>query len=428
MSSILIKSATISDPGNTRDGQKLDILLHEGTIVKMAPSITDTADQTIFADGYFLGAGFVDCFATCGEPGEEWKEDLRSLSEAASAGGFTSVAALCGTQPVSDSSAVITSVLEKSKTLSCRIMPLGTATKGKLGKELAEYFDMRNAGAVAVTDGLQSLNNAGMRSRIMEYAGNSEIPFLDFPFDSSLAIHGTMHDGIVSNGMGLKGIPTVSESTAIAECLKLAEWLKTPVRLLGVSSAESVVLIREAKKKGMEVYAAVPVLNLVMTDANLSEFDENCKVLPPLRTDKDRSELIRGLEDDTLDAVYSNHVPQDTENKTVEFEYAAFGASNIQVVFGMLLAAKPSDIDAEFISKKLASGPRKFLGMEMAKIEVGSSIDLTIFSTVGTWIWDTKTAKGKSKNSPFYGREIKGNVLGTVCKGKWQHQNQNENQ
>jgi dihydroorotase len=419
MSSILIRSVTISDPGGPLHEKTLDLLFQNGRLEKAEKNISGTADSELVAEGYSISPGWVDSYAICGEPGEEWKEDLASLATAGAAGGFTTIAAHCGTHPVSDSAAAIHAIVQRNGALPVTILPIGTATREKNGKEMAEFFDMRNAGAVAVSDGDVPFRDAGLLSRVMEYAANCKMPFLNFAFDPSLSIHGTMHDGVVSNGMGLKGIPTISETTGIATGIQLAKWLKTPLRFIGISAAESVAIISAAKKEGLEIYCAVPVMNLLLTDADLEGFDENCKVLPPLRTETDRQALIKGLKDGTIDAVYSNHQPQDAENKDVEFDYAAFGANNIQVTFGILCEALGAKESAHFIVEKLYSGPMRLLGLTPKHIEVGNELDCTVFSTTGSWVWNASSNKSKSKNSPFLGREICGQVMGTISKGKW---------
>ncbi len=420
MSSVLIKSITIAAPGSSLNGKTLDVLVVDGRLEKAEKGISVSADTEINGEGFFISQGWIDSLAYCNEPGEEWKEDLYSLAAAAAAGGFTSVAAICGSSPVPDSAAAVSAVLKKSRGLAAEILPIGTATKGKNGKELAEIFDMKSAGAVAFSDGDSPIKDAGMCSRIMEYTNNCGAAFLQFPFDPTLAVHGMVHDGIQSNTMGLKGIPSVSESGKVAEAIQLAAWLKTPLRLAGVSCAESVEWIRNAKKQGQEIYAAVPVMNLLLTDADIDNFDENCKVMPPLRTEKDRAALISGLMDGTLDAVYSNHQAQDVENKNVEFEYAAFGANNIQATFGILIKALGKSAKAEIIAEKLSIGPAKLLNTEISSFEIGSKLNFTLFTLTGSWLWNAGANRSKSRNSPFFGEQISGQVLGTICNGEWQ--------
>lgn len=419
MSSILIRSVTIADPKSPLNGKTTDLLLVNGKLEKAESGISVSADIEFDAGGAMVSPGWIDAFAYCGEPGEEWKEDIKSLATAAAAGGFTRVAALCGSHPVPDTAAAIAAVGRKGQDLPATVLPIGCATKDRAGKELAEYFDMHKAGAIAFSDGEIPVKDSGLRSRIMDYAANCGVPFLDFPFDPSLAIHGTMHDGVESNSLGLKGIPSISEASKVAEAIQIATWLKVPLRLSCISSADSVTLVRQAKKDGVEVFASVPVMNLLLTDADLKEFDENCKVLPPLRTETDRKALLKALEDGTLDAICSNHMAQDSENKDVEFDYAAFGANNIQAVHGIILQAFGAKLPTDLLVQKLHYGPAQLLGLETQTIAVGNTVDLTVFTNSGSWNWTATTNKSKSKNSPFFGKEIQGQILATVCNGNW---------
>ena len=229
-----------------------------------------------------------------------------------------------------------------------------------------------------------------------------------------------MHEGAVSTSLGLKGIPSISESNPLQQFLNIAGWLGAPARVVRVSSAAGVEALRTAKAAGVDVKAAVPVYNLLFTDNDLAQFDENHKVLPPYRTEKDRAALWQALTDGTIDAVMSNHQPQDTESKAVEFEYAAWGASSVQTVLNaMLMAGKP---DVRLIATALSSGPRRFLGLKPASIAVGQPADLTIFSTTGEWTFTSAANFSKGVNHPLLNQTLKGKVLGTVVSGQW-HQN-----
>jgi dihydroorotase len=228
-----------------------------------------------------------------------------------------------------------------------------------------------------------------------------------------------MHDGVQSNSMGLKGIPSICETAEVNADLELAGWLKTPLRLARISAAGSVERIRMAKKEGIQVTAITPAMNLLFTDNDLAEFDENYKVLPPLRTETDRMSLMAGLLDGTLDAICSNHKPQDTENKDVEFEYAAFGAATIQNTFHILVQAMGDKITAAHVAQWLAHGPRKYLGLDATALKVGEPADVTMFSFSGSVHFTDALNQSKSNNNPMLHRELNGKVLGTVCRGEW---------
>lgn len=418
MSTLIIKNATIADPGNALNGEKLHIFIENGVIKSISDKGDGVADQVVDAEGYYVSCGWIDTLAYCGEPGEEWKEDLNSLAAAAAAGGYTSVAAFCGNHPYPDKASAIASLVSASASLPCNILPYGTATKGREGKEISEMFDMKKAGAVGFFDGDSALCNQGLKSRLLEYAKNCDVPLMLFPFNSDLAPGGMMHDGVQSNSMGLKGIPSICETAEVNADLELAAWLNTPLRLARISTAGSVERIRTAKKEGIQVTAITPAMNLLFTDSDLAAFDENYKVLPPLRTETDRMTLVAGLLDGTLDAVCSNHKPQDTENKDVEFEYAAFGAATIQNTFHILVQALGDKITAEHVAQWLAHGPRKYLGLDAARLNAGQQADLTLFQFAGAVHYTDALHKSKSNNNPMLHRELNGQVLGTVCRGE----------
>lgn len=419
MNSLLIKNANIIDPNGSFNGMKRDIFIQDGLVNKIEESIDPNGATVIDVDGAYVSAGWVDSLAFCGEPGEEWKEDLKSLSLAAAAGGYTAVAVQCGNHPYPDSAAAISSILKKSNDLKVEILPYGTATKNKEGKQIAEIFDMFNNGAIAFFDGDHPITHEGLKARIMEYAHNCNAPFMIFPFNPELSGTGAVHEGVQSNAMGLKGIPSISENNEIAAAIELAKWLKTPLRLLRVSTKEAVKLIENGQKEGVEIHASVPAMNLLYCDEDLKNFDENFKVLPPLRTSEDRAALVQGLLNGTLQSMCSNHTPQDTENKAVEFEYAAFGASTIQSSFSILVQALGESATPEIIAKILGAGNRDFLGLKPQAIGMGAKASFTVFNLNASTEFTVKNNKSKGVNSPAIGKTLPGAVLGTVMHGQW---------
>ncbi|MBL7812960.1 MAG: dihydroorotase [Bacteroidetes bacterium] len=419
MNSLLIRSVQIADPAGSWHGRTADVYVEDGVIVRIGTDLHQHAENIIQGGGACLSPGWVDALTFCGEPGEEWKETLASLASAAQAGGFTSIAAYCGTHPAPDSAAAISSVLQKASGLPVRILPLGATTVKEEGVDMAELYDMWKAGAVAFTDGEKPLSNNGLKARIMEYAANQNIPVYMYPFCRDLAPGGSMHEGKVSNSLGLKGIPVVSETIALESDLQLAAWLRCPLRIVKISSAAAVDRIRKAKADGADIRVAVAIDNLLYTDENLTAFDENHKVLPPLRTEKDREALWAGLNDGTLDAVVSNHIPQDTESKRVEFDYSAWGSAGIQTMLPALLRAGNSP-DIRVIVTALSYGPRKLLNLPVQTIQEGQPADFTLFSATTEWEFSGQKSLSKAVNIPMLGEKLKGLVLGTVLAGKWQ--------
>jgi dihydroorotase len=417
MTTILIKSAQVIDIESAHHGKQTDIYIKDGMIEAMGTDLEVQADKELNASGLVANTGWLDILSYCGEPGEEWKEDLNSLSRAAQSGGFTHVAVLAGNHPHPDHAAAISALQKAGEDLPVHILPLGNITQQAQGKDMTEFHDMAKAGAVGFSDGDHPISDTGLISRIMEYNAGLKLPVLFFPFDRKLAPGGRMHEGVQSASLGLKGIPAVSESAALEQILQIASWLKVPVRIIRISSAESVDLLRKAKAAGIDVKAAVPAFNLLFTDENLASFDENYKVLPPYRSERDRMALWQGLTDGTIDAVMSNHHAQDIENKAVEFEYAGWGASAVQTVLQAVTGGGKPDLN--LIAATLSSGPRKLMGLPRVSLNPGQPADITLFSPTTEWIFEPSFNYSKGVNQPLLGKTLKGSVTGTVKAGTW---------
>jgi dihydroorotase len=417
MTTILIRSAQIIDPESSYHGKQTDIFIRDGIIESMGSDLGVTADKEINANGMVANTGWLDVLSYCGEPGEEWKEDLKSLSAAAHSGGFTHIAVLTGNHPMPDHAAAISAIRQAGEGLPVHILPLGNITQQAKGQEMVEFADMARAGAAGFCDGDNPIADTGLISRIMEYAAGMKTPVLFFPYDKKLAPGGRMHEGMQSTSLGLKGIPAVSESTALEQILQIAAWLKVPVRVVRISSAESVEVLRKAKSSGVDVKAAVPAFNLLFTDEHLESFNENHKVLPPYRSEKDRIALWQGLSDGTIDAVMSNHHAQDIENKAVEFEYAGWGASSIQTVLQAMTGGGRPDLN--LIATALSSGPRRLMGLPKVSLNPGQPADITLFSPTAEWIFDSGINFSKGVNQPLLGKTLKGIVTGTIKAGVW---------
>lgn len=414
----LFQSVTVYDPNSPWHGKTVDILQDNNqTRFEISGTHTD-ADLVVPPSQYYVTPGWIDALAFCGEPGEEWREDLESLSNAGSQGGFTHIAAVCGNHPLPHSATAIQSIVAKSASFSSRIMPIGLASKDGKGQELSELFEMKRFGAVAFTELDATEPDSGQKARVLEYAYNCNAPVLVFPFKCNLAHNGMMHEGTVSAGLGLKGIPAVSEEIALQEYISLCKWLKLPLRISKISTAGSVELIARAINEGLDVKALVPVMNLLFTDDHLSQFDENYKVLPPLRTDADKNALLSALKSGVISGVCSNHNPQDIENKSVEFDYAAFGASTIETAFAQLCTALGDDTTPELIYKSLVAGPAEMLNMKQNALQDGENVSYTIFSLSEPTVVQKKSSKSKGVNNPCMGMNLRGRVVATVSEGK----------
>jgi len=412
----LLQNVRLFDPQSDLHNQRVEILIKDGVIEAMGDGLGMAASELIDGGGAYVSVGWLDAFGYCPDPGEPWKESLISYGDVAQQGGFTHVAALCGSAPKSDNESVIAQVKQVGTLQRAALIPWGLASVQGEGKEMAEVFEMHEAGAVAFTDGMHTSPTLGLRTKLMQYCGSLGLKYAHFPFQKTLAPDGKMHEGLVNASLGFKGIPSVSEVVELMSDIALAKHLNVSLTVLGVSSAESVDVIRKAKSEGVSVVSAVPVMNLLFTDESLSGFDENLKVLPPVRSEADRKALLLGLLDGTLTAVISNHHPEDIESKKVEFDYAAWGAATLGITFAMMCKAFENERPENWVPL-LYRGSRAFLGMAVDGLRVGSPADLTLFELGNDCDVNGQRWATKAYNVPKVGGLLKGKVCGTIRKG-----------
>lgn len=416
ISEILIKSVKIVDVNSTWNHQVVDIHIENGLFKNIDRSITAPNAEIFQAEGLSASLGWIDVFANCPDPGELWKESLQSLAKAAQIGGFTSVAALCGTEPLPENASLIAQTLVQSKDLTVNILPLGLSSEKREGKEMAEVYEMHQAGAIGQTDGVIASASTSLRSKLMQYCASLDIPYLHFPFEGKLVTGGSVNEGFVNVNLGLKGLPVASETIALLADLEMAKWLNTPVRILGISSKESVEIVRQAKADGMNIRVAVPMMNLVYTENAVGDFDENYKVLPPLRTEADRIALVNAVLDGTIDCIMSNHLPSDIESKNVEFDYAHFGAATLPAFFPMLLEAF-GEQHLDKAIQALTVGACNFYNLKNQGLVAGAEANLTLFDANSQLELTNQNKGSKAYNVLGINQSKKGKVVATVCKG-----------
>jgi dihydroorotase len=411
---LLIKSATISDPGSPFYQQVADVLIEKGQIVKVAKKISSDV-ETFDARGKHLSPGFFDLNCNIGELGLETKEDLKTGTHAAAAGGFTGVALMPNTIPPVHSKAEIEYLLNRAKNNLVDVYPLGTLSHKREGKDLAEMYDMYQSGAKAFTDGNRPVQDAGLMERALLYTKGFDALVLSYPEDTAIAGKAKVHEGEVSTLLGMKGIPALAEELMVARDLYLAEYTGSKIHFTTISTERSVSLIKEAKKRGLQVTCDVAVHHLLLTDEALLGFDSQYKVKPPLRTKKDVKALLNGLKDGTIDAITSQHTPHEVEFKNVEFEVAEYGMIGLQTAFSIALEA---GLSLDMIIQKMAINPRKILGLDAAVIAEGQPANLVILDENAEWTFDKSNNKSKSYNSPFIGKKLKGSILLTCNNNK----------
>ena len=404
---LLIKSATIIDPNSPFDGQTVDVLVEKGVITRIAADI-ETDAEVVDAEGQFISPGFFDLNCNVGELGLETKEDLYTGTKAAASGGFTGIALMPNTIPPVHSKAEIEYLLNRAKDNLVDVYPLGAISHKREGKDLAEMYDMFLSGAKAFTDGNRPVQDAGLMERALLYVQGFDALIFSYPEDTAIAGKAKVNEGKISTLLGMKGIPSLAEELMIARDLYLAEYTGSKIHFSTISTTRSVGLVREAKRKGLEVTCDVAAHHLVLTDEALTGFDSLYKVKPPLRTQDDVNALIIALNDGTIDAIVSQHTPHEVEFKDVEFEVAEYGIIGLQTAFALAIKV---GLDINLIIQKLSINPREILNVDIPAIAEGQLANLVLYDLDAEWEYTRKNNKSKSYNSPFIGQNFKGKVL-----------------
>lgn len=408
---LLVKNVIIADPQSSFNKQECDVRVVDGQIQNIG-KLTANHDETVFeAAGAFLTPGFFDLNCVAGDPGFETKEDIQTLTNAAKAGGFTGLALLPQANPVVQSKSQVEYVLNKAKNNLVDVLPVGAISQNREAKELAELFDMQQAGAVAFSDGDRALQDDGFMSRALQYAKGFDALLMVYPENKSIAGKSQINESKNSVLLGMKGLPALAEEMHIARDIFLATYNETKIHISNISTAGAVALIRKAKRDGVQVSCDVTAHHLVFTEELLVDFDSNYKVKPPLRSKADIKALIAGLKDGTIDAITSQHRPEEIEFKNVEFEIAHYGIIALQTVLPLLLKA---GLDTGLIAEKLAINPRKLLNLAIPVIAKGEKANFTVFNPTEKWLYNAKNNFSKSANSPLLGTELTGKVI-LVC-------------
>ncbi|MDA9121280.1 dihydroorotase [Flavobacteriales bacterium] len=416
---ILIRAAKIIDPTSEHNGKLLDVLVTDGTFTSIGKDLDSVGvDEVIEGDDLHISTGWVDLYATFGDPGKEYKEDIESGLNAAAQGGFTKVAVSPQTDPVVDSKSAIQYLLNKAKNHAVDVLPIGAITKGLKSEELAEMFDMQTSGAVAVSNGKHTIENTKLQNLALLYSKNLNLAFYTFCQDELLSAGGQMHEGEMNTSIGLKGIPALAEEVVVARDLYLAEYSDVAVHFSHITTKGSVDLIREAKKKGLKVTASVPAHHLSIKDEAIADFEPNYKVVPPFRSSKHIAALIAGVADGTIDSIISDHEPCEIEAKFSEFSIAEAGIIALETAFSTALEALSNKMQLEEIIERFTTGPRTVLNLNTPTIKEGNEAEITIFTPTLKWVYEKDDIKSLSKNSPLIDTEMTGLPVGVVNKGQ----------
>ncbi|AQG82212.1 dihydroorotase [Spirosoma montaniterrae] len=428
---LLIRAARVIDAASSFDGQTCDLLIENGLIRQIGTDlIADEGVQVVAANNLHVSPGWIDMRASAQDPGFEQKEDLTSLCRAAAAGGFTDVAVLPNTQPVVDAKGTLGYIRRMAEGQPVSIHVVAAITQKAAGENFTDMLDLHHAGAVAFSDGHHPLQNPDLLLKTLQYLQPVGGLLMNRPEETLLTRYGQMHEGVQSTLLGLKGMPALAEEIMIERDLRLLDYvtrveireeqeptggLPPALHFSTISTARSVELIRRAKAEGMPVSCDVAVHQLVFDDSALAGFDTNLKVNPPLRTAHDVTALWAGLSDGTIDAVVSDHQPQDAESKNVEFDMAEFGMIGLETVFGAMMTYNRGISLAQLI-EKITTRPRQLLRLPPVLIAEGEPARLTLFDPADSWTFSQ--TRSKSLNTPFLGKTLTGRVIGTVHQGR----------
>ena len=440
---VLIKGARIVDPGRGIDGVG-DVLTREGRIVSAGPSLTplDVPDgaHTIPANGLVVAPGFIDLHTHLREPGFEYKETIATGTRAAARGGFTSLCCMPNTDPAIDNEAMVELVKRRVESEGLvRVFPIGAVTKGRKGRELAEMEELAAAGVVAYSDDGDPVADPNLMRLALTYTLDLAMPVINHCQEHGLCSGGVMAEGWTATRLGLPGIPAAAEEAMVARDLTLAEMTGGLLHLAHLSTAGSVDLVRQARKRGVSVTCEVCPQHLYLTDewalgyqgdarrtAGPLNFDTSTKVYPPLRGENDVEALIEGLAEGVIDCIATDHAPHEVASKAVTYEEASFGISVLETALGSLLALVHGNrISLSALVDRLTVGPARVLGPsfeQYATLEAGSPADLVLFDPNLEWAVSTAQFASKGRNTPLEGVNLKGRVVATMVEGRLVHQ------
>jgi Dihydroorotase and related cyclic amidohydrolases len=350
-------------------------------------------------------------FADFCEGGFEHKETLQTGADAAFKGGYTDICLVPNLNPITDTKAQVHYLT--SQKLPVRIHPLGAMSKSCDGKQLSEMIDMREAGAIAFTDGYNSSQHTGLFLKALQYVKAFDGIIIYIPIDTDIAPHALMHEGEISTQLGMPGQPALAEHLAVKKAIELLRYTHSRLHLTGISSQASLEYIHQAKKEGLQLTCSVSPFHLLFTDEDLMTYDSNFKMYPPLRTQADRTALINGLQEGIIDCIASHHRPQDWDAKQKEFEYAKAGNISLQTMLPMILKAIP-DVEPEKIAEWLSWTPAKILQLPQPNIEINEPAKLTVFSIHDTWMYNADINASLSENSTLLGEQLTGKIIATI--------------
>jgi dihydroorotase len=410
----LIRQATVLDAASPWHQQTVDILVKNGIYADIAPHLEAVEAREIDAAGACISAGFTDVFAHFCDPGMEHKETLETGAAAAKAGGYTRVMVVPNTKPELYSKSQVEYVVQKSSRLPVKVKPIGALTRHCEGKELAEMYDMHQSGAVAFSDGLKPVQNSQVMLKALQYVKAFDGVVIQVPDDTQLSRTGLMHEGLTSTRLGLPGKPALAETLLLARDIELLRYTGSRLHVTGISTATSAELIRRAKNDGLNITCSVTPYHLWFTDEDLTTYDTNLKVNPPLRLLSDRDALREALLDGTIDCVASHHQPHEWDSKVCEFEYAQYGMEGLETCFAAVNTLFEG-ADIAQLADWFSYNPAKIFGLGYSSIQKNNRANATLFHTLRQNLPAVATLRSASSNNAFLGKALKGVIFETFC-------------
>lgn len=423
MQSYLLKNILVTDPSSPYHQQVGDLGIKEGKITEFGLDIDPSGfDKTIDFTGCLVTPTFVDVRCNSSEPGYEHRETFKSLNECALSGGFSHLALLPNCLPPRQHASDVELVKSRTANLPVTFLPMGAITKGLNSDDLTEMFDMRQSGAVAYANANHSVTNIGTMSRALQYSKNFNGLIYSFCEEKDLTHGAYVAEGTVAVSLGLKGIPQMAEYLQVQRDIELADYHQTSLHITKISTEKSVELVRQAKAQGIKITCDVAVMNLVLTDETIMDFDSNLKLTPPLRQANDVKALWQGLADGTIDAICSDHHPQEIEHKALEFEYASYGAITLQIALGLAIEGRNrfhQSMDDSTLLSKLNVAPAKILGIQLPTVEVGSEVSFTVVNPNKQTILTQKNNRSGCTNTYYMDKPlphfIEATFVGKAC-------------
>ena len=411
--SLLLQNVQIIDKSSIAHKKQVHLLIENGKLVEIDTSRKISKANVVHDfEGAFVSKGWVDLNAHFNDPGYEYREDIMSGSMSAVKGGFTEVCLISETLPSVTSKSDVNYLIKRAPS-SVNIHPIAALSEDLKGQNLTEMLDLHDAGAVAFSDGDRPIWNAELLLKALHYTHDIGVPIVQNARDINISANTHMHEGKASTLLGLRGEPSMSEELMIQRDLEILKYSGGRIHFTKVSSSKGVELIRQAKEAGLRVTCDVAIHHLLFTDEYVTDFDTNYKSLPPFRSELDRLALVEGVLDGTIDAICSNHRPLDQESKKLEFDLADPGSISLQTLYSALLGVTP-EIPMDIMVERITEGPKKVMHLTSSSFEKGEVANFTLFDPHGSTILNESTNASKSDNSPFWNKELKGKVLGTV--------------